>query len=52
MVLLKNVSNDPVLKNELLQSYKRLVDPLSMGNIYKVLAITPKSSTEKKPFGF
>ncbi|CAH1765813.1 10323_t:CDS:2, partial [Entrophospora sp. SA101] len=53
MVLLRNpnVSKDPILKNELLQSYKRLVDPLSMGNIYKALAITPKSLSEK-PFGF
>ncbi|RUP51261.1 putative S-adenosyl-L-methionine-dependent methyltransferase-domain-containing protein [Jimgerdemannia flammicorona] len=35
----------------LVSSYKRLVEPLAMGHIYKVMAITPKSS-EGVPVAF
>ena len=35
----------------LFNSYKRLVDPLSMGRIYKVLAINPKKF-DQIPYGF
>lgn len=35
----------------LFNSYKRLVDPLTMGRIYKVLAINPKNF-DQIPYGF
>jgi len=35
----------------LFNSYKRLVDPLAMGRIYKVLAINPKKYNQL-PYGF
>lgn len=39
---------DPARKNDITQAAERLIDPVGMGNQYKVMGIVPKSATEKE----
>ncbi|CAG8551186.1 13284_t:CDS:2 [Ambispora gerdemannii] len=42
----------PSRHQDLILSYKRLIDPIGMGNVYQVLAITPKSTPNPPAGGF
>ncbi|CAG8570543.1 7853_t:CDS:2, partial [Acaulospora colombiana] len=50
MMLLK--SSSPDRHETLISSFKRLIDPLSMGEIYKVLAFVPTGSSECTVYQF